>query len=76
MSLSAFGHFQDDEIRILYLEPGSHDEPLSGELKGASIVPCANTRSGDDQSEVTARFRAAFPPSPHSSVPYEAVSYA
>ena len=75
MSLSAFGHLQDDEIRILYLEPGSHDEPLSGELKRASIVPCANTRSGDDQSEVTARYRATFPPSPHSSVPYEAVSY-
>jgi hypothetical protein len=55
MSLLAFGQLQDDEIRILYLEPGSHDEPLSRELKRASIVPCANTRSGDDQSEVTAR---------------------
>jgi hypothetical protein len=55
MSLLAFGHLQEDEIRILYLEPGGHDEPLSGELKRAPIVPCANTRSGDDQSEVTAR---------------------
>jgi hypothetical protein len=42
--LPGYGDIQEDEIRILYLQPGSHDEPLSGELKRASITPLANTR--------------------------------
>jgi hypothetical protein len=135
MSLPAYGDLHEDELRVLQLEPGSHDEPLSGELKRASLIPCTNTRSivpskrrrrpssesgysesgcdeprdsksgdgepgdsksggddpasesgcdepGDSESECDepgdndARYRAAFPPTPHSSVPYEAISYA
>jgi hypothetical protein len=134
MSLPAYGDLQEDEIRVLHLWPGSHDEPLSGELKRASLIPCINTRSivpskrrrrlssesgygesrgdepadskcgGDDSGSESgcdepgsepecdasrdsesgcddpedndARYRAAFPPTPHSSVPYEAISYA
>jgi hypothetical protein len=56
-----FDHLQEDEIRVLYLDPGTLEEPLTGELKLASITPDTSGR---------------WLPRPHSSVQYEAISYA
>ena len=56
-----FDDLQEDEIRVLYLNPGTPEEPLTGELRLASITP-------DTSGEL--------PPRPHSSVQYEAISYA
>jgi hypothetical protein len=99
-----FDDLQEDDIRVLYLDPGNLEDPLTGELKRASIIPCTNTRStvpsqrrlssesedgesgcdepgdsesgGYDPGDSDARYRAAFPPTPHASVAYEAISYA
>jgi hypothetical protein len=114
-SLPAYGDLQEDEIRVLHLWPGSHDEPLSGALEPASITPCTcvmptvpskrrrrlssepgysesggdepgsesgcdapgdNESGGEYPVGSDARYRAVFPPTPHASVPYEAISYA
>jgi hypothetical protein len=56
-----FDHLQEDEIRLLYLDPGTLEEPLTGELKLASITPDTSGK---------------LPPRPHSSLQYEAISYA
>ena len=56
-----FHTLQENEIRVLYLEPGDFAEPLVGELKKASILPDTSRQ---------------FPSRPHASVQYEAISYA
>ena len=61
-SPSRYDGLEEDEIRVLFLEPGSLQEPLMGELGTAAITPDA--------------FDRQRPSKPCSSVRYEAVSYA
>lgn len=66
-STQKFDDLQEEEIRVLYLEPGSLEEHLVGELKRASLTP--------DQPS-TLHSSGELRPTCHSSVQYEAVSYA
>jgi hypothetical protein len=86
-----FDDLKEDEIRILYLEPGGFDEPLTGELKTISITRETprhterTTASSQPQRRISfetqnsvssASSEAGSSPRPHSSEQYEAVSYA
>ena len=69
-----FDDLQEDEIRVLYLNPGTPEEPLTGELRLASITP--DTSGELRLASITHDTSGELPPRPHSSVQYEAISYA
>jgi hypothetical protein len=83
-----FDDLEEEEIRILYLEPGNFEEPLTGELRKASVIPGVihnaegTAALSEEESEninhiPTFRFPGVKPfPKARSSVQYEAVSYA